>query len=167
MCLFYNSLDTEVNNRKCRNTESFFGAWDWLFSHHASDQYPPYPDRFLKFWCRDDQAFRRACRKLWQEKRAEITSRVDDNLFTDPSIEALVDIYRMALWYGGAVVIASATGLPLDTLTFAFLIVMFFFVWATSVIAETFFNVGFQSMRRLLYRTRIMRRLRAGRPRHG
>lgn len=142
-----------------RTPEQFFEAWDSLHSLESDDAYPPYPAHFLQFWCRDNQAFRRACRRLWREKQESLSYFADDvNL--DPVSEGMVKLLTLSIYFAIAVAILNATQLPIDTMTFALVLMVFFFTYLIEMAVAVVFGVSGSIVRRALKRHKALQVLR-------
>lgn len=143
------------------SADEFFKAWDAVHVHHACDNYAPYPDRFLKYWCKDAPEFRRECRRLWADRKASIMDSVDYAIYFDLLVECVIDLLRLGLWYGASIALAQGLGIALDTQTFALLIAIFSLVWIMSAIGDSLAGIGWHSLKMAWYRFKIMRARRA------
>lgn len=164
---FHSSLDREALAAEIATLihdqvtpQQFFDAWDMIFAPGKQDSYPRYPSRFLGVWCKDDPSFRRACRELWHYKQEAIETEIE-NEWLDPMSIVMIGILTLSLCFGASLVIAQVIGLHLDSVTTAYLLVIYLLILGLNVGSEAMINVSVFRAQRFIRRIRVMRRHRA------
>jgi hypothetical protein len=136
-----------------RTPEQFFEAWDALHTTASDTEYPACPRWFLETWCKDDQAFRRACRRLWREKQealADFEGDMVDDWMLDIVPDTVITLLRISLYFAIGFAILNATQLPIDPLTLSLMLVTTFFVWLIEVGVMAIFGLSGRVVRRVL-----------------
>jgi hypothetical protein len=139
--------------------EQFFEGWDQLLAPGFQDRYPAYPRRFLHFFCRDDPAFRRACREVWRDRNDALiteTPEMEDwtlNLVPDMVITGLRISFYFAIGFG----VLNATQLPIDTLTLSLMLMTALFTWVVELLMTAILGASGRVVRRVWRRRAFLK----------